>query len=304
MLADWTKIVPPSPWLLARRASRRPLGEELELLGGELHLGPPLGGHLEPTRRGRRRGLPAAGASRRRHWRRAGPRPPLSACLGRPGWPWPPRRPKPRAVGSAASASASSSESVFRVPSGSKWAGDLADRGGQDDRALDLPLEPGEVGLGLGVEVDDRRDQRALGAGRPRLGIGDQRDALRLDHLGREPLERPAAAERPPRLEVGVGQPPRRQSVARPLVRALHVRRAGQPRADHVGQVAQGRHDLRLLEPLFLDAVDRVRRRLEVSAFAVAGARAGRAVPCRRLLGPQGQDRHQTGSAQQDVILS
>ena len=102
-------------------------------------------------------------------------------------------------------------------------SGDLADRARQDDRPFELPFISGEIGLGLGVEVDDPGFERAVGAGRPRLGETDQRDALGLDHLRREPLERPAAPERPPRLEVGVGQAPCRQLVTRPLVGPLHV---------------------------------------------------------------------------------
>ena len=42
------------------------------------------------------------------------------------------------------------------------------------DRAFELAFVLGEVGLGLGVEVDDRGYQRAVGAGRPRLGEADQ----------------------------------------------------------------------------------------------------------------------------------
>ena len=72
---------------------------------------------------------------------------------------------------------------------------------------------------------------------------------------------------------------PRRQLVTRPLVGPLHVRRAGEPGPDHVGQVAQGRHDLRLLEPLFLDALDGSVDAFEVSALAAAVAAAGPAAP-------------------------
>ncbi len=156
-----------------------------------------------------------------------------------------------RAAGSAALASSSNSLSVSRVPSGSKWASTSAGGLTQDEGSLELPLELVEVGLGLDrVEVDDLADDRAGHAGRPGLGEGDQGDALGLDDLHREPLERPPLAERAPLLEVGVLQAPARQLFLGPLVGPLHVRRGRQARADHVGQVAQGGHHLRLVQGL------------------------------------------------------
>ena len=76
-------------------------------------------------------------------------------------------------------------------------SGNLADGACQDDRPFELPFIGGEIRLGLGVKVNDRRHERALDAGRPGLGKADQGDALRLDDLRREPFERPAAPNGP-----------------------------------------------------------------------------------------------------------
>ena len=101
--------------------------------------------------------------------------------------------------------------------------GNLARRSGEHDGSPDRPLELCKIGLGLGVKVDDLRRERAIGGGRPRLGESDQRNALRLDDLGREPLERPALAERSPGLKVGVGQTPLGQGLTGPLTGPLEV---------------------------------------------------------------------------------
>src|SRR3712207_7490812 len=41
-----------------------------------------------------------------------------------------------------------------------------------------------------------------------RSRVGEEGEGLRLDDLGREAPQRPAASERPPRLEVRVPEPP------------------------------------------------------------------------------------------------
>ena len=234
-VADWTKSVPPSPWRAGSTSMAAPSSaRNLSFFRGKLHLAP-----LRRVRTG-----PVRCRARRPRPLRRG----RGAVRGLAAGVWPPAA-TPRAAGSAASASASSSESVLRAPSGSKRAATSRTGLVNTIAPFELALVPGEVGLGLGVEVDDRGDQRALGAGRPRLGKSDQGDALGLDDLGREPLERPAAPERAPRLEMGVLQAPAGQLVAGPSF-ARFIWATGQPRADHVGQVAQGRHDLRVLAPL------------------------------------------------------
>ena len=260
MLADWTKNVPPSPWLLGSTSTATPSSARNWSFFRCSSNWASISGDPNRPARGC---SPAARLPTAARGAGSAGRLPAAATAGRPRRVAlaAPRGGRSRArAGSAASASASSSRVGLAGRQRLEAGGDLADRARQHDRALELALVLGEVGLGLGVEVDDRRLERAVGAGRPRLGVADQRDALGLDHLRREPLERPAAAERPPGLEVGVRQPPAGQLVARPLVGPLHVRRAGEPRPDHVGQVAQRRHDLRPLEPLFLDALDRVSR--------------------------------------------
>ena len=84
-----------------------------------------------------------------------------------------------------------------------------------------------------------------------------ERIGARRDRHGDEALVLPAAAERK-RLEVDVGEPPLLHRLLRPVGRFLDVRRAGEPGAVDVGEVALGLHHLRALQPFFLDAVDGV----------------------------------------------
>src|SRR5262249_23600923 len=65
-----------------------------------------------------------------------------------------------------------------------------------------------------------------------------------------------AAAERAPFLEVSVFEAPFGECVAGPIVGALQVGRAGEARADDVGQVAERLHGLRVVETLVADAID------------------------------------------------
>jgi hypothetical protein len=117
----------------------------------------------------------------------------------------------------------------------------------EDNLALQLAFETGvHVCFVLRIEVNDLGRQRMARLGnsrmhiflliwhrsdfghyfdrrRPRFWISDHRNALRLDHLRAESLQRPTTAEWPPRFEVRVLQSPPLQRLARPVVRALHV---------------------------------------------------------------------------------
>lgn len=97
-----------------------------------------------------------------------------------------------------------------------------------------------DVGCFVDVRMDHGGDDRAAGAWRPGFGVRDQGDAPGLGEPGREPFERPASAERSPRFQADVAQATAFESVAGPLVDPPHAVRAGQARADDVGQMSQG----------------------------------------------------------------
>src|ERR1043166_9859099 len=78
--------------------------------------------------------------------------------------------------------------------------------------------------------------------GRPRFWIRNHGEALRLDHLRAESLQRPATPEWSPRFEMSVLQSPALKRLARPVVRALHVRRGGQTRTDHIAKIRKCLH--------------------------------------------------------------
>jgi hypothetical protein len=127
--------------------------------------------------------------------------------------------------------------------------------GGHDDRAGELSLVLLEVFLRLQLHLHDLAANGTAGGGRPGhrervelLCVGDE-------HAYRAVVGRPAAAELV-RLEMGVGEAHLRQLVTRPLVGLLHARRAGQSRADAVGERSRVVHDFRVAKAFLADAGD------------------------------------------------
>src|SRR5712691_10564248 len=79
----------------------------------------------------------------------------------------------------------------------------------------------------------------------------------RREFIGLDVLARPAASERAPRLLVHVLQAPRGQGLFRIARSLAKIRRIGQSRPVHVGQVAQDFHDVRALEAFTLENANR-----------------------------------------------
>ena len=121
----------------------------------------------------------------------------------------------------------------------------------------DLPgeaaLESRQLVLGLRVQADDRRTDRAVGAWGPGLRKREQLGVVGGDHPHRARLVLPSPAERSPRLEVGIGHPPLGELVLRPLVGFLDLRGAGEPGTDPVHQLRRRLHDLRVVKPFLPD---------------------------------------------------
>ena len=129
-----------------------------------------------------------------------------------------PRRfPPPPGVGGAAFASVSSSVGrprSFRLEVSLHFAG----RRDQDNRAFQFALVFLQIVRRLGVEIDDRAAHGAVSARRPGLGVGDKRDEIGLDDVGREAFQRPSATERPQASRLAFCSP---HSVSLPLAHSL-----------------------------------------------------------------------------------
>jgi hypothetical protein len=125
----------------------------------------------------------------------------------------------------------------------------------EEDLAGELSLVLLEVLLGLEVHPHHLAADRAVRPRGPRLGNGREGDLPGRHQAHGGLAERPSPAEGV-RLQVGIGEPPLLQLVARPLVRLLELGRAGDPGADAVGQMGDGLHHLGMVKPLVADAGD------------------------------------------------
>ena len=85
---------------------------------------------------------------------------------------------------------------------------ELTERRDHRDLAGELALVFREIFFLLDRDHDGFGGHRTVGAGRPGLGEGEEREALRFDHLGGEAVVGPAPSERAPGLEVDVRQAP------------------------------------------------------------------------------------------------
>ena len=128
----------------------------------------------------------------------------------------------------------------------------------QQDLARQLALVLVQIGALLDGDRHHFALDRAVGAGRPRLGQGMQRQRARAEHFHAGVAEFPAAAEVVEGLVVDVGQAPLVELAAGPGIGLRHLRRVGQARTDVLGQMAEGGHDLRTMESLLADAADHV----------------------------------------------
>ena len=126
----------------------------------------------------------------------------------------------------------------------------------EHDRALELAAILVHVLIFFDLHGYGFGANGAICSRRPRHRDGDQRGNVRLRHARADKLLRPAAAKRAPAFQVRVLQPPRGELIARPFVGALHLRRAGQARANAVGQLAHDFHHVRIFEAFLPDARD------------------------------------------------
>ena len=94
-----------------------------------------------------------------------------------------------------------------------------------------------------------------LVAGGPGRGLGDEYGRIRRGHAEPGVVLLPSHAELTPVFEVGVAAAHLGELVARPLIGLFHVGRAGEARADAVGQAAAVFHDVGVLEAFGADAV-------------------------------------------------
>src|SRR5207253_5716689 len=106
-----------------------------------------------------------------------------------------------------------------------------------------------EVRIRPCVEINNFRGDWFLETRRPGIGAADQGNRLRLYDLGGKSLQGPTASKRSPCFEMGVREAPGGELVARPFIGALEIRRAGESRSDDVGQIAQGLHYFRMVQP-------------------------------------------------------
>jgi hypothetical protein len=93
---------------------------------------------------------------------------------------------------------------------------------------------------------------RTVRAGRPRLGIRNQREGTRRNHLQGEALVRPTFAKRPPRLEVHIRKLPFFHFAGGPFGGLLDVRRIREARAINIGEVTHDFHHLGMAEAFVL----------------------------------------------------
>src|SRR5207249_7375114 len=97
----------------------------------------------------------------------------------------------------------------------------------QHDRAFEFALVLLELLILLRVNQHDRRFKWLIKSRRPGARICVEDDRVRLDHLNRKSLDRPAAPERAPRFQVRVAQAPGGERLASPLIGVPTAGRAG-----------------------------------------------------------------------------
>ena len=110
-----------------------------------------------------------------------------------------------------------SSSSVSRLASGWKPMSSGSGRPFMTIAPRSLPRYFSKSSFDLDLDDDRRAGERRRQRRRPGARIAGDPHVLRLGHLDREAIDRPAAARRAVRLERGVDQPPARQLIARPL---------------------------------------------------------------------------------------
>src|SRR5581483_3483444 len=114
-----------------------------------------------------------------------------------------------------------------------------------------------EILLIFDIGADAFSRNHAVSAGSPCLSVNNQRNQVGRKHARMDVLIRPAAAKRPPGLEMRVDQAHLCKLVARPFVGTFHVGGPGQPLADPVHQAGRQFHHPGIAEALVPDAGNR-----------------------------------------------
>ena len=125
-----------------------------------------------------------------------------------------------------------------------------AHRAEQNDLALELALPLVEVGGVLNTRYTGLAGDGPVGRRRPGSGLHPERLGVGRDHPRPGVDLLPAHAEVAPVLEVRVLEADLGQRVAGPGIGLGHVGRAGEPRADAVGERVAKLHHLAVLEAL------------------------------------------------------
>jgi hypothetical protein len=123
----------------------------------------------------------------------------------------------------------------------------------QDDGAFQLWSERGNLLGALPRDQHGGAGDVAGGRARPGVGVAEQRQVARLDHLNRQLVERPPPAEGP-WLDVNVGEAVRLQPIAGPVDRPFVRGRRRQTRTDVDRQVIEDRRRLRSFHAFRADA--------------------------------------------------
>ena len=153
--------------------------------------------------------------------------------------------------------------------------------GDQHDPALQLALPGGHVLIQILrqflriqrlARAAERRVERFAGGGspsgvRPGQRRGIQHRVAGLRHLQRILLQRPTSSKRTPFFQMHVLQAVALQPLDRPVGRLAESGRRGEPRAVHIGEVAERLHHSRVFEGLGLDTTNQS----EVGAVVLRG---------------------------------
>ena len=125
----------------------------------------------------------------------------------------------------------------------------------QDDFSCQLSFEFIEILDGVDPDGDDLALQRAVAGGCPGFWESEQNGIVGRGHAQGDGIQRPAAAEGEC-FQVRVGKSPIRELLLHIEVGVLEILRAGQARADAVGQFGERLHDLAVLHAFLADARD------------------------------------------------
>ena len=139
---------------------------------------------------------------------------------------------------------------------------DHAHRRGQHKHASEPAAIKREVFFFFDSCIDRIGGDGSVRSRRPGFGIRDQRKMPRRNFARFKDLVGPAAPKRSPRFLVHIREAPRAERLDGILACLPDIRRIGQPRPVHIGEIAHHLHDVRMLGFFVLELADdrKVRR--------------------------------------------